>query len=110
MNTRIIFTAVLAFATVAPAVAQSMASMPGMAANSPSKTGKSTGVITVLDPAAAKVTLSHGPIAALGWPAMTMTFVATPPALLKGLKIGEKVDFAMRMNGNRAEVTAVHPR
>lgn len=39
------------------------------------------------------VTLSHGPVPAIGWPAMTMTFRADP-MLLKGLKVGDKVSFA----------------
>ncbi len=39
------------------------------------------------------VTLSHGPVPAIGWPAMTMAFRADP-MLLKGLKPGDQVDFA----------------
>ncbi|ADG10981.1 efflux RND transporter periplasmic adaptor subunit [Caulobacter segnis] len=39
------------------------------------------------------VTLSHGPVPAIGWPAMTMTFRADP-MLLRGLKVGDQVQFA----------------
>ena len=39
------------------------------------------------------VTLSHGPVATIGWPAMTMAFRADP-RLLKGLKPGDQVSFA----------------
>lgn len=39
------------------------------------------------------VTLSHGPVPAIGWPAMTMTFRADP-RLLKGVKAGDQVRFA----------------
>lgn len=109
MKTRTVIAAMMFCAAAAPAIARAMAPMPGMAARSPSKAGQGTGVVTALDLKAAKVTLSHGPIAALGWPAMTMTFAATPPTLLKGLKVGAKIDFAIRMNGTRAEVTAVKP-
>ena len=38
------------------------------------------------------VTLSHGPVPALGWPPMTMAFRADP-MLLKGLKVGDQVSF-----------------
>ncbi|MBO9708864.1 MAG: efflux RND transporter periplasmic adaptor subunit [Caulobacter sp.] len=38
------------------------------------------------------VTLSHGPVPAIGWPPMTMTF-RVDPALLKGLKTGDQVRF-----------------
>jgi Cu(I)/Ag(I) efflux system membrane fusion protein len=40
------------------------------------------------------VTLSHGPIPAAGWPAMTMTFRLADPALARGLKVGDRVAFA----------------
>ena len=39
------------------------------------------------------LTLSHGPVPAIGWPAMTMAFRADP-MLLRGLKVGDQVSFA----------------
>ncbi len=40
------------------------------------------------------LTLSHGPIAALKWPAMTMDFKRPPPdALPRNLKVGDRVSF-----------------
>lgn len=41
------------------------------------------------------ITLSHGPIASLKWPAMAMDFGLANPALLKGLAPGAKVKFEM---------------
>jgi Cu(I)/Ag(I) efflux system protein CusF len=41
---------------------------------------------------------------------MTMTFKATPPALLTGLKVGETIGFDTTVRGMAAEVTAVHPK
>ena len=40
------------------------------------------------------VTLSHEPVPALGWPAMTMAFRLAEPALARGLKAGDRVSFA----------------
>ncbi|MDB5417501.1 MAG: efflux transporter periplasmic adaptor subunit [Phenylobacterium sp.] len=40
------------------------------------------------------VTLSHEPVPAIGWPAMTMTFRLADPALAKGIKAGDRVAFA----------------
>jgi Cu(I)/Ag(I) efflux system membrane fusion protein len=40
------------------------------------------------------VTISHQPVPAIGWPAMTMTFRVEKPSLLKGLKKGDHVSFA----------------
>ncbi|MBC7667716.1 MAG: efflux RND transporter periplasmic adaptor subunit [Gemmatimonadaceae bacterium] len=39
------------------------------------------------------ITLSHGPIPAISWPAMTMAFRADP-MLLRGFKTGDQVSFA----------------
>jgi membrane fusion protein, copper/silver efflux system len=40
------------------------------------------------------VTISHGPIPAVNWPAMTMTFRLADPALARGLRAGDRVVFA----------------
>ncbi len=39
------------------------------------------------------MSLNHGPVATLKWPAMTMEFKAANPALLRGLKPGQAVAF-----------------
>ncbi|MCW3847908.1 efflux RND transporter periplasmic adaptor subunit [Sphingomonas sp. LB-2] len=40
------------------------------------------------------VTLAHGPVPALRWPAMTMHFRLGTPALARGYKVGDRVRFA----------------
>ncbi|WP_137889017.1 efflux RND transporter periplasmic adaptor subunit [Pseudomonas sp. 2FE] len=42
------------------------------------------------------VTLAHGPFKTLGMPGMTMTFPLADPALMLGLKVGDKVRVAVR--------------
>jgi Cu(I)/Ag(I) efflux system membrane fusion protein len=42
---------------------------------------------------ASGVTLDHGPVPALRWPAMTMTFRLGSPALARGFKVGDRVRF-----------------
>ncbi|QOT72319.1 efflux RND transporter periplasmic adaptor subunit [Sphingobium fuliginis] len=39
------------------------------------------------------VTLSHEPVPAIGWPAMTMTFQLGAPTLVRGFKVGDRVRF-----------------
>jgi membrane fusion protein, copper/silver efflux system len=39
------------------------------------------------------VTLSHEPVPAIGWPAMTMTFQLPDPAIARGFKTGDRVRF-----------------
>ncbi len=73
------------------------------------KTGNGMGTITAVDAKGGTVTIKHGPIPSIGWPAMTMTFKAAPPALLKGLRSGQRVAFTARAKGMAAEVTAIRP-
>ncbi|MBP7817114.1 MAG: efflux RND transporter periplasmic adaptor subunit [Phenylobacterium sp.] len=40
-----------------------------------------------------KITLSHRPVPALRWPAMTMTFRMEDPGLVRGYKVGDQVRF-----------------
>jgi Cu(I)/Ag(I) efflux system protein CusF len=104
-------TAYLLTFALAPSIAsaQAMKDMPGTPISAV-KTGKGVGVITAIDPKAAKVTIKHGPIPTVGWPAMTMTFKATPATLLKAVHVGQKVGFDVRTKGMDAEVTAIQPR
>lgn len=64
------------------------------------------GTIKALDEQSGKVTLAHGPVAALQWPAMTMGFQATP-AQLKGLQPGDHVSFDFRMDGSTARIVNI---
>ena len=52
---------------------------------------ESVGRVEQISPAS--VTLSHQPVPAIGWPAMTMTFRLANPALAQGLKVGDRVAF-----------------
>jgi Cu(I)/Ag(I) efflux system periplasmic protein CusF len=59
------------------------------------------GQVTKIDEAAGKITLKHGPIKKLDMnEGMTMVFRVQDPAMLKQVKIGDKVRFdADRVNG-----------
>ena len=59
-------------------------------------TAMGSGKVTAVDPAAGKVELDHGPIAAMQWPAMTMGFVVKDKGVLSGLKPGDAVEFELR--------------
>jgi len=103
---------VLALTTAETATAQPTArpadSMKGMSMPASAfETGKGTGVITGIDAKSGALTIKHGPIAALGWPAMTMSFRAAPASLLKGLKVGQKIGFDANQGSGLPEVTAI---
>jgi len=59
------------------------------------------GTVKKIDESAGKVTLEHGPIKSLDMDeGMTMVFKAADPAMLKSVKVGDKVTFdADRVNG-----------
>jgi Cu(I)/Ag(I) efflux system protein CusF len=59
------------------------------------------GQVTKIDESAGKITLKHGPIKKFDMDeGMTMVFKAQDPAMLKSVKVGDKVKFeADRVNG-----------
>jgi Cu(I)/Ag(I) efflux system periplasmic protein CusF len=66
-----------------------------------------SGTVEKVDTAQSKITIDHGPIKNLDMEAMTMVFRAQDPALLKGIKAGDKVQFtADRVNG-QISVTSI---
>jgi len=65
------------------------------------------GVIKALDAKAGTITLAHGPVQELKWPAMTMTFKLAKPELAKGLAVGKKVQFEFQSQGMTAVITAI---
>jgi Cu(I)/Ag(I) efflux system protein CusF len=78
---------------------------------SPSATmAKGSGVVTAIDKTAGTITLKHGPIPEAKWPAMTMAFKADPASLLDTVKVGDKVDFDLMIDGASSEVTAIRIR
>jgi Cu(I)/Ag(I) efflux system protein CusF len=101
-------------ALTTPAFAQpasDMKAMPGMSgAQSGMTTASGSGVVTAVDSKAGTVTIHHGPIAKLSWPAMTMTFKASPPSLLQGAKAGQSVGFTLMQMGGTTTLTAIQPK
>lgn len=81
-----------------------MANMP-MA--SEMKHGSGEGKIVSLDAATGAISIEHGPINGLGWPGMTMGFMAKPD-MLKGVAKGDKVSFEIDWDGKVGTVTSIH--
>ena len=90
----------------APKAAAPADAMSSMAMPEGSKMGKGTGTVTAIDAAAGKITLDHGAIPAVDWPAMKMGFSAKTD-VLKGISVGDRVDFDLTVTGNAGEVTAI---
>ncbi|MBS0478054.1 MAG: copper-binding protein [Proteobacteria bacterium] len=115
MNHRMLLSAALPLAIAgcdkpAPqAVGPDNGSMAGMNMSAEAKSGHGSGLVTKLDAASGEVTLQHGPVAELGWPAMTMTFSGRPGSL-DGLKAGDEVDFAFDWDGKTGRLTSITKR
>jgi Cu/Ag efflux protein CusF len=66
----------------------------------PARAQMADGQVTKIDAGAGKMTLRHGPIKNLDMDSMTMVFRVKDPAMLKQVKVGDKVKFeADRVNG-----------
>jgi len=72
-----------------------------------SQTHKGSGTITKVDPAKSTVTIAHGPVQSMKWPAMTMTFKVKDKAMLDKLAKDQKVDFEFREDGKDHVITNV---
>lgn len=102
MKTRLLIPFLVALLGAA-AHAQPTASGASAAAEAP----QSEAVVRKIDAAAGKITLRHGPIANLDMPPMTMVFRVASPALLEGLKAGDKIRFRAEKIDGAYTLTAV---
>lgn len=96
--------AALALAGLATSAFAQHAEHHAEAAAASASAPQGTGVIKAVDPKAGSITIHHGPIAALNWPAMTMTFKATSE-VLKAAQTGKTVTFTLNAAGD--QVTAI---
>lgn len=56
------------------------------------------------------ITLAHGPVPALEWPAMTMTFAVPDAVPLAGISAGNQVDFTFDMVGGKVTIRSLTRR
>jgi Cu(I)/Ag(I) efflux system periplasmic protein CusF len=68
------------------------------------------GTVNTVDPGAHKINLSHEPIPAIGWPAMTMDFPVSPSVDLSRIKPGNHVTFSIEKDkSGMYEIQSVQP-
>ena len=72
-----------------------------------SQVHKGSGTVTKVDPDKSTVTIAHGPVQSMNWPAMTMTFKVKNKAMLDKVKEGNKVDFSFVQSGKDYTLTQV---
>ena len=66
------------------------------------------GVVTAINATAGTVTINHGPIATLRWPAMTMAFPVQSASLLTGITVGARVHFTLVNHEGHPMVSEIH--
>jgi Cu(I)/Ag(I) efflux system protein CusF len=67
-----------------------------------------SGTGTVQSISGNQLAIAHGPIAGIGWPAMTMTFTA-PNGMAAGVKVSNRVNFSFRRDGSAYALTSIKP-
>jgi Cu/Ag efflux protein CusF len=84
-----------------------MKQMPSMDDAKQGTTASGTGTVTAVNVASRKVTLDHGPIPKVKYPAMKMEFPVAPSVDLSKVKTGDKVNFTLSGSGNSYTVQSI---
>ena len=71
------------------------------------QTHKGSGTVSKVDSEKGTITIAHGPVQSMNWPAMTMTFKVKDKKMLNKVKEGEKVDFSFVQSGKDYTITHV---
>ena len=69
---------------------------------------RATGTLNSINEAEGTVNISHGPVDAIGWPAMTMDFRLADPESIAVLSPGQEIDFSFNTKDG-ATVTNAKP-
>lgn len=69
------------------------------------KVHSAAGEVTAIE--GEQITISHGPVESLGWPAMTMTFRSGSPEMLSKMRVGERVSFSFREDDRGYTLTSL---
>jgi len=102
-------------AVVASAAGAQMKGMEGMDMKMEKKDAKeaeahahhASGAVKSVNADKGTVTIEHGPVASLKWPAMTMAFKAKDRKALQALKPGQRIDFEFVQQGKDYIITKV---
>jgi len=86
-----------------------MKDMPGMGKAKQGTTATGTGTVTAVNIPNRRVTLDHGPIPDIKWPAMKMEFATARSVDLSKVKTGDKVHFTLSGSGSSYTVQSIKP-
>lgn len=69
-------------------------------------TAQASGTVKAIDSQKGSVTIAHGPVPAVKWPAMSMGFKATPEQLAQ-VQVGQQVMFEFKSEGMAATLLSI---
>src|SRR5262245_7672913 len=84
-----------------------MKQMEGMGDTKQTATASATGTVTAVTAANHKITVNHGAIPEIKWPAMRMEFPVVSSLDLSKVKVGDKVLFTLSGSGNSYVVQSI---
>ena len=70
------------------------------------QTASAEGTVTAIDGEAGTITVEHGPVPAIDWPAMTMAFEADEQ-LRSDVSVGEGISFEFRTGSEGSVITSI---
>ena len=80
--------------------------MPMMESEGVMQSASAEGTVTAIDAEAGTITIEHGPVPAIDWPAMTMAFDADEQ-LRKKVTVGEGIAFEFRTGVEGSVITSI---
>ena len=80
--------------------------MPMMQPGEGGQTASAEGTVTAVNAGAGTITIDHGPVAVVDWPAMTMAFQADE-AMRQQVAVGDQVTFEFRTSEGGGEITSI---
>lgn len=80
--------------------------MPMMGSDAEIRTASAEGTVTAVDDEAGTITIDHGAVPAVDWPAMTMAFEADE-ASRKEVAVGDEVAFDFSMSDSGSRITSI---
>ena len=74
------------------------------------QTANGSGIVRSVDATKRRINLSHEPMPAINWPAMTMEFDVAPGVDLSGIQAGQPVEFTLKGADGTYTVIGIAPR
>lgn len=80
--------------------------MPMMESGAEMRMANAEGTVAAIDNEAGTITIDHGPVPTVDWPAMTMAFQADE-AQRQQVAVGDEIEFSFRMTGSGSEIISI---